>query len=145
MSRNTKSVPAFILIIAIFAGSMLQYVSPRYQLIFIGISIIVLFIEIIKLKRIGKENEKIVIFVSVIILLILIGVVVIGKNYSNMNENIQWILLLIAFVEFILTVSIFGYRIVIKSGDNRRVRQFMIGVIGIVVIILLLGIIILFP
>lgn len=142
MRKSLKNAPLY-LIIAILAGSMMQYTSPGSQLIFLSGLMFVFLYEIVKLKRIGTENDKVGIIISSAIFITLIGLMVVGKNYFNMSENLQGILLLIAFLEFILTLLIFGYRIVVKSGDAARVKQFIVPVVMLFLLIVFISVFVL--
>ncbi|MBZ9686132.1 hypothetical protein G9F72_007270 [Clostridium estertheticum] len=144
MSKNTKKIPAFILIIATLVGSIVQHFKPQYQLIFLGIILIVLIYGILELKSHDEQKNKIGIVLSFILFGILCASVVIGKNYGNMNENTEGIVLLIAFVELFSTLSILGYRIVNESGDSKKIRQFVMSMAMLVGLFLLLGLVALF-
>lgn len=122
MAKNTKNVPTYMLIIASLAGYSLKDALPQYQLLFLGIALIVSLYEVIKLKRTEKGNDKIYIMISSIIMVMLLALVVCGKNYLNMSEDNQLIILAIAFSEFMLTTIVFGFKIVNKSNDARRIR-----------------------
>lgn len=123
---------------------MLQYALPQYQLIFLGILLVICLCGTIKLIRTDKGNDKVYIGIASVIFVILISLVVFGKSYLNMKLNAQIIILAIAFIELMLALIIFGLKIVIKSKDSGRIRQFMVGASIIVVVILLLGIIVIF-
>lgn len=144
MSRKTKNAPVYAILLATLFGFSLKYASPLFQIIFCGISIVILIYEILQLKKDGGENDKIGFFISIIIFVILIGLVVVIKNYISKSDNIQVGLLIIAFVEFILSLAVFGYRIVAKSGDFRRIRQFVISIIMLFVVLIILGLFILY-
>lgn len=143
MSKNRKKISASILIVAALVGSIVQHFKPQYQLTFLGIIIIALIYGMLELKGDSEQNSKIGIVMSGILFGILCASVVVGKTYGNMSENTEGIVLLIAFVEFFSTLSILGYKTVIKSGDNGRIRQFKTAFAGLIVILLLLGLTIL--
>jgi hypothetical protein len=144
MSKNTKKIPAAILIIATLVGSIVQHFKPQYQLIFLGIIVITLIYGIFQMKGDSEQKNKIGIVMSLILFGILCASVVIGKTYGNMDENTEGIVLLVAFVEFFSTLSILGYRIATKSGDSKRIRHFWINVLMIVIMFLLLGLVVLY-
>jgi hypothetical protein len=143
MSNNTKNIPAYILIIASMVGYGLIYAPTIFQILAMGILVIVLTYETIKLRRVGKDSDKIGVAISSIILAILLIIAVVGKSYANMGDNTELIILFIAFMEFFLAAAIFGHRIVTKSENNERIRQFKIGASIIIGSLLLFGLVIL--
>lgn len=119
-----------------FVGFEMQHASPRYQIIFLGIMIIVLLYEIFKKKNYGGDKNKLAVMISTFIMLILSFLLVMGKSYNKINNNFELIILLTAFGQFLLVLIVFGYRIVIKSGDSKRIRQFLTGIILLVILAL---------
>ncbi|WP_238882316.1 hypothetical protein [Clostridium sp. YIM B02551] len=144
MNRKPKSVPTYILIIAVAFGSVVRFFPPQYQLIFLGGVSITLVYEILKLKRQDAEEDKEKIIIAALIFGLLMGLLVIGKNYIGISDSGQLIILAVAFIELILALTIFGYRIVIKSGDSNRIRQFVIPAIMLYVILAIFGLFILY-
>lgn len=144
MSKNTKKIPTAILIVATLVGSIVQHFKPQYQLIFLGIIMITLIYGMLEMKGDSEQKNKIGIAMSAILLGILCASVVIGETYGNMDENTKLNVLLIAFVQFFSITAILGYRIVTKSGDSSRIRQFLISISMMISLFLLLGLVVLY-
>lgn len=137
MRNIKKEIKPFVIMIFMVVGFEMQHASPPYQLIFLGIVIISLLYEIIKMKSPNRNNNIIALIVSCIISCILAALVVVGINYGNMNDNIEGIVLVTAFIQFVVTLIISGYRMARKSGDRKRIRKVLICSSLLVVIILL--------
>ena len=143
MNNKFKNAPVYLIILASMIGWSLRNANPIYQLIFLGLMIIILIHEAVKMKREGEDINKVNFMIAVIMCIFLIALAIIGQNCSFISLGEGLVVIAIAFLELVLVGGIFGYKIVANSGDSRRIRQFLIGLIGLIILFILMGVVIL--